>query len=130
MKGTYWLHSKPISEAVWSLTNTELPVVFPRWPSIGFKTGSSQTMSCPFQSYFSDQWSVLVFNCQTDMMIDIFSICFLLINLSRTIEYFKLLNIVPAEIAVNVLTGCLYIGMWDYIYSPRDYIYNPAKSTE
>ena len=38
--------------------------------------------------------------------------------------------IVPAEIAVNVLIGCLYIGMRDYIYSPREYIYNPAKSTE
>ena len=39
----------------------------------------------------------------------------------------RLLNIVPAEIAVNVLIGCLYIGMRDYIYSPGDYIYNPAN---
>ena len=26
------------------------------------------------------------------------------------------MNIVPAEIAVNVLIGCLYTGMRDYIY--------------
>ena len=53
------------------------------------------------------------------------------IKMSRTLECLKiwrrLLNIVPAEIAVNVLIGCLYIGMRDYIYSPRDYIYNPAN---
>ena len=44
------------------------------------------------------------------------------INLSRTIECFKiwrrLLNIVPVEIVVNVLIGCLYISMRDYIYNP------------
>ena len=51
----------------------------------------------------------------------IFSGVHLTNKLSRTIECFKiwrwLLNIVPAEIAVNVLIGCLYIhvGMRDYI---------------
>ena len=39
----------------------------------------------------------------------------------------RLLNIVPAEIPVNVLIGCLYIGMRDYIYSPRDYVYIPQN---
>ena len=38
------------------LTKNEFWEVFPRWPSIGFKTGSSQTTSCSIQSYFSDQW--------------------------------------------------------------------------
>ena len=62
-----------------------------------------------------------------------FQVFIRLINLSRTIDCFKiwrrLLNIVPAEIAVNVLIGCLYIGMRDYIYSPGDYIqvYNPTN---
>ena len=56
--GTYWAHSKPISEPPkYDLfRNTELRVVFPRWPSIGFKTVSSRTTSCWIQSYFSDQW--------------------------------------------------------------------------
>ena len=42
-KETCWLYSKPISEASQYdlLTNTELWVVFSRWPLIGFKTGSS-----------------------------------------------------------------------------------------
>ena len=54
----HWLHSKPISEASQYdlLTNTEFRVVFPRWLSTGFKTGSSQTMSFAIESYFSDQW--------------------------------------------------------------------------
>ena len=57
-KGTYWLHSKPISEALQYdlITNTELQVVFPRWPPIDFKTGSSQATSFSIQSYISDQW--------------------------------------------------------------------------
>ena len=29
------------------------------------------------------------------------------------------MNIVPAEIVVNVLIGCLYIGMRDYIYNQQ-----------
>ena len=35
LKGTYWLHSKPILEVSQYdlLTNTELRVVFPKWPS-------------------------------------------------------------------------------------------------
>ena len=61
-KGTYWLHSKPISEASKYdlLTNTKLWMVFSRWPPIGFKTiGQNRfitTMSCSIQSYFWDQW--------------------------------------------------------------------------
>ena len=34
------------------LTNTELRVVFPRWPSIGFKISSSQTTSCSTSPIF------------------------------------------------------------------------------
>ena len=37
------------------LTNTELRMVFPTCPSIGFKTCTSQTMSCSIQSWFSKQ---------------------------------------------------------------------------
>ena len=61
-KRTYWLHSRPISEASQHdlLTNTELRVFFPRWPSIGLKTGSSQTTSCSIQSYFSEQCMKLI----------------------------------------------------------------------
>ena len=52
-KRTYWLHSKPISNVSEYdlLTNTELRVVFPRWPSIDFKpTGSSHFKSINFNS--------------------------------------------------------------------------------
>ena len=43
-KGTYRLHFKPILEAsnYDLLTNTDLWVVFSKWPPIGLKTGSSQ----------------------------------------------------------------------------------------
>ena len=39
-KETHWLHSKPILKAsqYHLLANSELRVVFPRWPSIGSKT--------------------------------------------------------------------------------------------
>ena len=39
-KETHWLHSKPILKASQYdfLAKSELPVVFPRWPSIGSKT--------------------------------------------------------------------------------------------
>ena len=42
------------------VTNTKLRVVFPRWPTIGFKTSSYQTTSCSIESYFSDQWCLHV----------------------------------------------------------------------
>ena len=42
------------------LANTKLRVVFPRWPTIGFKTSSYQTTSCSIESYFSDQWCLHV----------------------------------------------------------------------
>ena len=72
-KGTYCLHSKPISEASQYdlLTNTELWVVFPRWPSIGFKTGSSQTTSCSIQSYFSEQCTKLIEQRETLLLWDL-----------------------------------------------------------
>ena len=56
-KEKYWLHSKPISEASKFdlLTNTELWVVFSRWPLlIGFKTRFIAIMSCSIQAYFWD----------------------------------------------------------------------------
>ena len=86
-----------------------------------YPTRKFSRLSCRYFILKHDQVGFFVlFRCLSDEL-----------KLSRTIECFKiwqwLLNIVPAEIAVNVLIGCLYIGMRDYIYSPRDYIYNPAS---
>ena len=64
-KKTYWLHSKPISKASLCdlLTNTELWVVFPRWPSTDFKTGSLETIdSLSSLLYCRDQCCKLILN--------------------------------------------------------------------
>ena len=72
----------------------------------------------PFAKAFRYVFPELVTNTKT--WSSRFSLFIWRINLSRTIEYFKiwqrLLNIVPADIAVNVLIGCLCIGMRYYIY--------------
>ena len=50
----YWLHSKPISETLQYdlLTNTELRVVFPRWPSLASKRGHHKQRVAPSSPIF------------------------------------------------------------------------------
>ena len=59
-KGTYWLHSKTILKVSQYYLLTKTPSFewsFQDGRQLTSKpTGSSQTMSCSIQSYFSDQW--------------------------------------------------------------------------
>ena len=63
MKEKYWLHSKLISEALWFAFKPRALGGFSknwRWPSIGFKTSSSETRDALsgdlIQVSYADQW--------------------------------------------------------------------------